>query len=65
MRIGSGLPNIQKKDLERFQVILPNTHEQKRYMTLFDAVDSIIALEKDLLNSLLEEKAYLISRMFI
>ena len=65
MRIGSGLPNIQKKDLERFQVILPNNQDQERYTTIFDAVDSILALEKDLLNKLLEKKTYLISQMFI
>ena len=65
MRIGSGLPNIQKKDLERFQVVLPETQEQERSSTLFNAVDSIIALEKVLLNKLLEKKTYLISKMFI
>ena len=65
MRIGSGLPNIQKKDLERFQIILPEPQEQERNTTLFDAVESILALEKDLLNKYLEKKAYLISKMFI
>ena len=65
MRIGSGLPNIQKKDLERFQIILPEPQEQERYTTLFDAVESILALEKDLLNKYLEKKTYLISKMFI
>ena len=65
MRIGSGLPNIQKKDLERFQIILPEPLEQERYTTLFDAVESILALEKDLLNKYLEKKTYLISQMFI
>lgn len=65
MRIGSGLPNIQKKDLERFQIMLPETQEQERYTTLFDAVDSILALEKYLLNKLLDKKTYLISQMFI
>lgn len=65
MRIGSGLPNIQKKDLERFQVILPEPRKQERYTTLFDAVDRILALEKVLLNKLLEKKTYLITQMFI
>lgn len=65
MRIGSGLPNIQKKDLERFQIMLPEPQEQERYITLFDAVDNIIALEKDLLNKQLEKKTHLISQMFI
>ena len=65
MRIGSGLPNIQKKDLERFQVIIPDTQSQERYTTIFDAVDSIIALEKTLLNKLIDRKKHLISQMFI
>ncbi len=65
MRIGSGLPNIQKKDLERFQVMLPETQIQERYTVLFDAVDSVISIEKALLNKLIESKKYLISQMFI
>ncbi len=65
MRIGSGLPNIQKKDLGRFQVILPDIQIQERYTALFDAVDSIRMLEKGLLNKLLERKTFLISQMFI
>ena len=65
MRIGSGLPNIQKKDLERFQVILPETQIQERYTVLFDAVDSVISIEKARLNKLIESKKHLISQMFI
>ena len=65
MRIGSGLPNIQKKDLERFQVMLLETQIQERYMVLFDAVDSAISIENALLNKLIESKKYLISQMFI
>ena len=65
MRIGSGLPNIQKKELERFQVMLPETQIQERYTVLFDAVDSVISIEKALLNKLIESKKYLISQMFI
>lgn len=65
MRIGSGLPNIQKKDLERFQILLPETQTQERFTTLLDAADTIITLEKDLLNKLIKRKSYLISQMFI
>lgn len=65
MRIGSGLPNIQKKDLERFQVILPEARNQERYTSLFDAVDSIITVAQALLNKLIERKMYLLSQMFI
>ena len=65
LRIGSGLPNIQKKDLERFQVILPEIQIQERYTVLFDAVDSVISIKKALLNKLRESKKYLISQMFI
>lgn len=65
MRIGSGLPNIQKKDLERFQIILPEIQIQERYTVLFDAVDSVISIKKALLNKLIESKKYLISQMFI
>ena len=65
MRIGSGLPNIQKKDLERFQVVVPETQIQERYTVLFVAVDNNIALEKALLNKLIERKMYIVSQVFI
>jgi len=29
LRIGSGLPNIQKKDLAKFKITIPNISEQK------------------------------------
>ncbi len=65
MRIGSGLPNIQKKDLEHFQVVLPNSKKQDHFTDLFNYVESIIKIEKDVLYSFVKQKAYLLNKMFI
>lgn len=47
LRVGSGLPNIQKKDIDKFQIILPSLNEQQRIAeTLNTAQDEINILKK-------------------
>ena len=65
LRIGSGLPNIQKKDIERFLIILPSIDVQKKLASFFDEVSSRYSLagqEKAYYEKL---KAYLVFNMFI
>ena len=45
LRIGSGLPNIQKKDLLRFPVMLPTINKQKGIISILTAIDAKIACE--------------------
>lgn len=65
MRIGTGLPNIQKKDLESFDVYVPEIGSQTQILSLLDCVEAKIVVEKELLEKLREQKKYLLSNMFI
>ena len=65
LRIGSGLPNIQKKDLERFEVQLPSLERQREVTTLLDAISAKRDLEKQLHNVWQSQKQYLLGSLFI
>ena len=65
LRIGSGLPNIQKKDLERFPIINVPLQEQKKLVYLFHMFDNKEINESDMLSLLQKQKSYLIGEMFI
>ena len=65
LRIGTGLPNIQKKDLEKFTVLLPSVSKQVRISTFLTAIERKTTNEEVLLNHFQEEKQYLLRQMFI
>ena len=65
LRIGTGLPNIQKKDLEKFCILLPSKAKQESISTFLTAIESKIANEEMLQNYFQEEKLYLLRQMFI
>lgn len=65
LRIGSGLPNIQKKDLSRFLVAYYPISEQSKIASTLDAMEAKIFNEESLLHSLFKQKSYLLSTMFI
>ena len=45
LRIGSGLPNIQKKDLLRFHVILPTITQQNKIVLILSAIEKKVSCE--------------------
>lgn len=61
LRVGSGLPNIQKKDIEKLKFYLPDFKIQKRIGDLLDLVDEII--EK--YDVLLQEYQQLVKSQFV
>jgi len=65
LRIGSGLPNIQKKNLERFQILIPTFDGQHRYAKIFDSLQHKEVVETSLLNKWQTQKKYLLRQMFI
>lgn len=65
LRIGSGLPNIQKKDLSKVMVIIPNQSIQTKIVYLLDACDEKIAQEIRILMQYNHQKTFLLSKMFI
>ena len=65
LRIGSGLPNIQKKDLRNFPILLPAIDIQIKATGLFEAVQQMVEIETKLFNHLFNQKQYLLLQMFI
>ena len=65
LRIGSGLPNIQKKDLAMFKIKIPPTEQQKTISTFLSSLERKTEIEEHILNAILKEKLYLLQHMFI
>ena len=65
LRIGSGLPNIQKKDLAMFKIKLPTVEQQKSISTFLSSLERKAEIEEMLLNAMKKEKQYLLCQMFI
>lgn len=56
LRIGSGLPNIQKKDLAMFKVKIPTLEQQTKISTFLSSLERKAEIEEKLLNAMKQEK---------
>ncbi len=65
LRIGSGLPNIQKKDLGKYPIPILSYDSQIAITKLFDAVCQHIEMEQTIINGLILQKQYLLEALFI
>ena len=65
LRIGTGLPNIQKRDLENFTILAPNLSVQRKNLALFEMLDEKISVLNEELTILEKQKKYLLCNMFI
>lgn len=65
LRVGSGLPNIQKKDLENYIVQIHDEEIQKDIVKKMDVIELKIKLENDYLTELKKEKISLCQNMFV
>lgn len=65
LRVGSGLPNIQKSALTKFKVLIPHIEEQKRISKFLSCFDKKIELEIKKLDSLVSQKQAFMQHMFI
>lgn len=65
LRIGTGLPNIQKKDLESFTILVPSLLIQRKNLALFEMLDEKISILNEELANLQKQKKYLLCNMFI
>ena len=65
LRIGSGLPNVQKKDLERFEIRVLPTKQQNRVAEILADVSAKCDLEKRILLGWQCQKSYLLHNLFI
>ncbi len=65
LRIGSGLPNIQKKDLSKVNITIPNLSYQAKIVRLLDSFDEKINREVDIWKLYYRKKLFLLSELFI
>ena len=65
LRIGSGLPNIQKKDLAMFKIKIPTVEQQKAISTFLSSLERKAEIEERTQNAMQKEKLYLLRQMFI
>ena len=65
LRIGSGLPNIQKKDLESFPILYICREEQGKIVYMLDSLSAKINIERHIALKYEEQKMYLLSNLFI
>ena len=65
LRIGSGLPNIQKKDLSKFPITSYPISNQMKISKTLDVMEARILNGEFMLQSYAKLKAYLLSVMFI
>lgn len=65
LRIGSGLPNIQKKDLAMFKIKIPTVEQQKAISTFLSTLERKTEIEERTQNAMQKEKQYLLRQMFI
>ncbi|MDQ1806604.1 restriction endonuclease subunit S [Chryseobacterium sp. CKR4-1] len=65
LRVGSGLPNIQKSALEKFEIKIPNLNEQQNIILILDNLSSKLDIERALLKVYQRKKQYLLQNLFI
>jgi len=63
LRVGSGLPNIQKKDVDSFVVVLPSLAEQERIADTLSVAQHEIDLLKQLSNKFKTQKRGLMQKL--
>ena len=64
LRVGSGLPNIQRHALERFPIVFPHPAEQKKIADCLGSLDDLIAAQARKLEALRQHKQGLMQQLF-
>lgn len=65
LRVGTGLPNIQKPALSKFKVRIPCLEEQEKIATMLFNIDNIVEEENKKLEDLRQLKKGLLQQMFV
>ncbi|PWD98241.1 restriction endonuclease subunit S [Marinilabilia rubra] len=65
LRVGSGLPNIQKVDLLKFELLLPSYSEQQKIAQFLTALDKKIEHTTGEIEKMKEWKRGLLQKMFV
>ena len=65
LRVGSGLPNIQKGDLSKFIILIPHLSEQQKIADFLSAIDESIAKVSEQINETQNFKKAMLQQMFV
>ena len=65
LRVGSGLPNVQKSRLEQVVVSFPSLEEQQQIGSFFQEIDAALAHSERLLAKLQGVKKSFLSKLFV
>jgi type I restriction enzyme S subunit len=65
LRVGSGLPNIQKRDIDGFELKVPSLNEQQKISTFLSSIDNQIELLDSQIKKSKTWKKGLLQKMFV
>ena len=65
LRVGSGLPNIQKSALQDVNVAYPKKSEQRAIAEILNKIDNLITLHQRKVEKLKNIKSALLEKMFV
>lgn len=65
LRVGTGLPNIQKESLYKFKIYVPNYNIQNRISLILMKLSESITNEEKILKLYQKQKDYLLNKMFL
>ncbi|PTG10689.1 restriction endonuclease subunit S [Staphylococcus chromogenes] len=65
LRVGSGLPNIQKKDISNYLIKIPRKEEQEKIGSFFKNLDEFIEKQVSKIELLKQRKQGLLQKMFV
>jgi len=64
LRVGSGLPNIQRNAISNFEIIIPNEQTQTLTVNVLDAIYNKRESEKAILQLVKNQKNYFLNKLF-
>ncbi len=65
LRVGSGLPNIQKKDISNYLIKIPSKEEQEKIGNFFNELDELIEKQSSKIGVLKQRKKGFLQKMFV
>lgn len=65
LRVGSGLPNIQKKDISNYLIKIPRKEEQEKIGSFFKNLDEFIEKQANKVELLKQRKQSFLQKMFV
>ena len=65
LRIGSGLPNIQKGDLSKLCILIPSLPEQQKIADFLSAIDESIKKVTEQINQTQSFKKAMLQQLFV